>query len=145
MVLLAGGKLLSRYYVLGLNCEPCLSQTLFLVSKGSQPERGDYVAFRFLVPGDRYHPYGQVFVKRVAGRSGDLLQVQGRDFWLNGSWLGEAREQDSQGRQVGHFAWVGPVPGGKFFALGDGLASYDSRYWGFVDETWVIGRATPLI
>jgi len=79
LALLGTGKLLSRYYVLGLNCEPCLSQTLFLVSKGSQPERGDYVAFRFLVPGDRYHPYrhgyGYEAVWRYNGRRDYALKV----------------------------------------------------------------------
>jgi len=145
VLLLAGGKLLSRWYVLGLNTEPCLSQTLFLVSKGSQVERGDYIAFRFLIPDDRYHPYGQVFVKRVAGKPGDLLQVYGRNFWLDGSWIGQARERDSRGRLVGHFAWNGAVPNGKLFALGEGPQSYDSRYWGFVNETWVIGKAIPLV
>jgi hypothetical protein len=33
---------------------------------------------------------------------------------------------------------------GKYFAYAPAPRSYDSRYWGFVDESWIVGKATPL-
>ncbi|MFH0810118.1 MAG: signal peptidase I [Pseudomonadota bacterium] len=143
--LLAGARVVSRHYVLGLNLEPCLKQRLFIiVCKDARPRQGDFVSFRFMVAGDRYHHFGQVFIKRVAGVPGDELSVQGRSYLLNGVHVGNARRHDSQGRPVGHFSWSGRIPAGKYFAMGDSPDSYDSRYWGFVNEAWVIGKAVPI-
>ncbi len=36
------------------------------------------------------------------------------------------------------------IPEGKYFVVGETERSYDSRYWGFVDASWVVGRACPV-
>jgi type IV secretory pathway protease TraF len=37
------------------------------------------------------------------------------------------------------------IPEGKHFVIGGTERSYDSRYWGLVDASWVVGRAYPVI
>ena len=46
-----------------------------------------------------------------------------------------------QAKTLGDFGPI-TVPPNKLFVLGDNRNdSYDSRYWGFVDFSWVIGQA----
>lgn len=37
------------------------------------------------------------------------------------------------------------IPHGKYFVTTPNQRSYDSRYWGLVDEKDIVGKATPLI
>lgn len=37
------------------------------------------------------------------------------------------------------------IPKGKYFVMSPAIRSYDSRYWGLVDESWIIGKAHPLL
>ncbi len=36
------------------------------------------------------------------------------------------------------------IPEGKYFVIGETERSYDSRYWGLIDASWVVGRACPV-
>lgn len=36
------------------------------------------------------------------------------------------------------------IPKGKYFVMSPAARSFDSRYWGLVDESWIIGKAYPL-
>lgn len=126
------------------------------------PRRGDLVTFP--------NPVDEVlYVKRVVGVPGDVVALRRGRFWLNGSPVPvEPREAgpfadalvDEPPGQA--FAWeflparphalmtwerggpdFGPVqvPNGFFFVMGDHRSnSFDSRYWGFLDERRVWGR-----
>jgi len=39
----------------------------------------------------------------------------------------------------------GVIPKGKFFVSSGAVRSYDSRYWGLIDESEGIGRAYPIL
>jgi len=36
------------------------------------------------------------------------------------------------------------IPEGKLFVEGDTKYSFDSRYWGFVDKSEIVGRVIPI-
>ena len=91
-----------------------------------------------------YWEYGTLFAKRFVGCPGDVLSVRGKDFRLNGKKTASATGKDSEDREVGVFRFDGVIPEGMYFVLGDGPRSYDSRYWGFVKKSWVVGRGFPL-
>ena len=54
-----------------------------------------------------------------------------------------AFETDTTGKQL-PLVKPGPIGKGKYFVAGDSPRSYDSRYWGTIDEKEIIGKAFPL-
>src|SRR5262249_50195310 len=120
---------------------------------------GDVVVIRY--PLDRR----QTFVKRVIGVPGDRIRISNKVVYRNGSMLNEpyavhktdvmdpyrdnfpgeptaplsAAADDMLRSHVGKGEVV--VPDGSYFVLGDNRDnSFDSRYWGFVSATDLIGK-----
>jgi signal peptidase I len=125
-------------------------------------ERGDIVAF--LYPEDTR----EIYVKRVIGVPGDRIRIVNGDVIRNGRRLVEpytqhiAEQQDSWANNfpAGPNLYTSPrghemferhvengevvVPAGALFAMGDNRDnSADSRYWGFVPRSYVVGK--PLV
>jgi|UniRef100_A0A7C3LX09 signal peptidase I len=106
----------------------------------SGPRRGDVVVFRY--PKDE----SKDFIKRVIGLPGDHIQVRGKKVFVNGTPLSENYVQylqpfvtDEPTRDVMKEV---VVPAGSYFVMGDNRDdSYDSRYWGFVRENKILGKA----
>jgi signal peptidase I len=104
--------------------------------------RGDVVVFVF--PPDPTKD----FIKRVIGIAGDTIQVKNGVVWLNGQPMPDphahfevAAADRSDVSPRDNFGPV-TVPPGKLFMMGDNRdRSYDSRFWGFVDDDEVEGRA----
>lgn len=127
------------------------------------PERGDIVVFRY--PEDPSTP----FIKRVIGVPGDEIIYYQKTLFVNGKKVDEELigEYDSYGSakmMIGNLAYLEDlpdvshqilkdphrssknvkttVPEGNYFVLGDNRDnSKDSRYWGFVPEENLVGRA----
>jgi len=107
--------------------------------------RGDVVVFVF--PPDRTKD----FIKRVIGVPGDAIQVKDGHVWLNGQSMndlhGHFEVADRDRSPVSPRDNFGPVqvPPGKIFVMGDNRdRSYDSRFWGFVDQNDVEGKALVI-
>jgi len=123
---------------------------------GSSPQRGDIVVFHppaSLVckvntpvtepcPKSTSTPSNQYFVKRVMGLPGDHLWIEDGHPVING-------------REIRHEPYITPcanstscempvvitVPPGEYYMLGDNRGdSDDSRYWGPVPQSWIIGE-----
>lgn len=129
----------------------------------NQPERGDVFVFR-------YPENPKVFfVKRMMGLPGDSIEIRDGILFINQQavpsremdkteqdWVSLPDEDDfmylreSLGKSYS-VRWrkdmvtqFGPVqvPAGHYFAMGDNRnQSHDSRFWGFVPEKYLIGRA----
>jgi signal peptidase I len=104
--------------------------------------RGDVVVFVF--PPDPTKD----FIKRVIGVAGDTIQVKNGAVWLNGQPMadphGHYEVAPGDRSEISPRDNFGPVtvPPGKLFMMGDNRdRSYDSRFWGFVDDDQVEGRA----
>src|SRR5271170_4067782 len=125
--------------------------------------RGDIVVFNYPVNPEQH------FVKRVIGVPGDRVRLINKQVFVNGvplkepyvrfnrpaddlfrdnfprlnvtpgltpEWWVELRKLVEDGQLI--------VPEGHYFVMGDNRDdSYDSRYWGFVPQTNIIGR--PLL
>jgi signal peptidase I len=109
------------------------------------PHRGDVIVFVF--PADR----SKDFIKRVIAVGGDSVEVRNGIVFLNGRQIPDPHSRLEVALQdrspVSPRDNFGPVmvPAGKLFVMGDNRdRSYDSRYWGFVAETDVEGRALYL-
>ena len=120
-----------------------------LMSEAKHPERGDLVVFRF--PEDR----SAVFIKRCIGLPGETVEVRGTTVVVNGSPLtepyakflkAEFSSDADPGMTDPRGTW-GPqtVPVDMYFVLGDNRDnSRDSRYWGFVPQEDLLGRAVVV-
>jgi len=97
------------------------------------PSRGDIVVFK--------SPHGENkdYVKRCVGLPGDVIEIKRGFVYVNGKELLLAgvdvqRDYDSFGPVT--------VPENEYFVLGDNRAhSTDSRYWGYVPQDDLIGKA----
>jgi signal peptidase I len=95
--------------------------------------------------------FEDAYVKRVVGMPGDSISVKRGRVWINGSQLPEpylpgtddCRNSDDINTDC-NFPNAITVPAGHYFMMGDNrndAASYDSRYWGPIPESSVIGEA----
>ena len=131
-----------------------------LLSYGA-PKRGDIAVFRY--PRD---PYRLVYVKRVVGLPGDHIVYRNKRLQINGEvqaqkLLGEKgysshRMETLDG--VEHAIYVDTasystqdeidlvVPEGHYFMMGDNRDnSADSRTWGPVSESMLVGQGTLVL
>ena len=134
--------------------------------KFSQPSRGDVVVFRFPENRDVF------FIKRLVGLPGDQITVQNGQISVNGKpWslapvqAGSFEDEDdfnyyheSTSEEKSHvirlftkYQHLLPeekkyvVPEHFYFVMGDNRdQSHDSRFWGFVAEELIVGRASLI-
>jgi len=127
------------------------------------PARGDIMVFRFP------HDPKMHFVKRVVGLPGDMVETRGGDVYINGKLMPQTADgqyefkngfkrnvkldklvEDLDGVEhnilldrTRHSRDIKQVvPEGQYFVMGDNRNySNDSRYWGFVPDKNVVGRA----
>ncbi len=159
--LLVGDFILVNKFAYGLRL-PVLNTKILDVG---EPKRGDVFVFRY--PENPKEDY----IKRVIGLPGDEITYRNKVLYVNGTQVEETdlglyagasepghrmdgalvKQEDLTG--VPHKilevpqAWIGhegtwKVPAGKYFAMGDNRDnSADSRFWGFVPEENLVGRA----
>ncbi|MEB2479014.1 S26 family signal peptidase, partial [Citrobacter freundii] len=64
---------------------------------------------------------------------------------INGSMVGEGLALAAEsGHTEQELTRSGVVPNGRLWMMGRTRYSFDSRYWGSLDESQIIGRAYPL-
>ncbi len=134
--LMEGDRILVNKVLYGIKI-PSTSWRLPAIRK---PQRGDMVVFH--APDDRHRD----FIKRLAAVGSDEVEIRDMRLWINGRPLTEPpvfRQMNYYNR--GPYGEAGKpikVPPGCYFFLGDNSASSrDSRYWGFLPESQIIGRA----
>jgi conjugal transfer pilin signal peptidase TrbI len=106
--------------------------------------QGGIVAFAALGL-DPYFRDGQTIIKRAAGVPGDRVEVGLGAVRINGAAVGEGLAlAPALGRSPSEFLRHDTVPPGRLWMMGATADSFDSRYWGFLPEDQVIGRAYAL-
>lgn len=133
----------------------------------SDPQRGDVMVFR--TPVDKKTNY----IKRVIGLPGDKIRYQNKMLYINNKpmseeFIGELNRLEMYQEQLGevkHNIYKAPsapynrnprspqnlgegewvVPEGSYFVMGDNRDnSNDSRFWGFVPDEMIVGKAFAI-
>ncbi len=106
------------------------------------PQRYDVIVFKY--PEDQ----SKNFIKRVMGIGGDVMEIKDKAVYINGELTDASFTRHSDDRIIPMGADprdnYGPitVPEGNVLVLGDNRDdSHDSRYWGFVDNDIIKGKA----
>ena len=95
------------------------------------PKRGEVIVFHF--PRDP----SKDFVKRVIGLPGEEVEIQQGKVYINGQALTEPYLDRLDTSRVGPMR----LKEKEYFVLGDNRrSSNDSRIWGPVSETYVVGK-----
>lgn len=124
----------------------CLPDTRFYLIDTFNKDiwRGDLIAFR----AERMAPFfkdGQVIVKIATGISGDHIKVDSRQTTLNGSLIIEGLPLVKKLKQPSSaFNRDVIIPTAAYWVTGQTPKSFDSRYWGYVYDHQVIGRAYAI-
>lgn len=133
-----GDHILVNKFIYGVKL-PFVRTTLIPVG---EPERGDIIVFKYPEQPDKD------FIKRVIGVPGDTVQIKEKRVFINGQpanqHYGVHTDQNIIPGQVNHRDNFGPktVPEGAYFVMGDNRDnSYDSRFWGFVEQSAIKGEA----
>lgn len=136
--MLVGDHLLVNKFIYGIRV-PFTDLRLPMVRA---PKQGDVIVFRY--PMDR----SKDFIKRVIGVPGDVIEIRDKQVFVNGRPCISPHEvhKDSRifSRDAGLRDNFGPVlvPEDSWFVMGDNRDdSHDSRFWGFVKKTDLVGLA----
>ena len=134
-VLMPGDKI----FVSKLTYGPKIPFTKLRIKGFRKPERGEVVVF--IPPHDRKKAY----IKRLIGLSGDVIVLKDGNVYVNDKILVDPRIARNYYYNQGELAEGAKkivVPEGKYFFLGDNsIASLDGRFWGFVQESDILGKA----
>jgi signal peptidase I len=129
---------------IGINTNKSLDGSVYIVNRLKKHfKKGDLVVFYF--KGSKYYPPKYRMIKLIRCLPRDTLSAKGRNFYCNNRFIGEAKQRDKQGKDTPLFVWDGMIPEGRYFVMGTHIDSYDSRYWGFVEQKDIIGKAYLLI
>ena len=111
----------------------------------SSVRRGDVVVFKFPKDPERD------FIKRVIGLPGDKIELKRKTVYVNGQALTEPyahflessrAETEPVSDDVRQDYGPVTVPSDQYFMMGDNRDnSEDSRYWGFLPQSYVKGKA----
>ena len=146
-VLISGvGTALSSRWGFALNETESLPNWAFAVDKADRaPKRGEY--FVFVARANPYYPAGMQFTKKVVGVPGDIVTVTAsRDFFINGQFVGHAKERSKRG-DIAVMSDPGVIPAGHYFVVTPHPDSLDSRYKmiGLIDHSRLVGKASPVM
>jgi signal peptidase I len=84
-----------------------------------------------------------ILVKRVIGLPGETISSQGNTVYINGKPLAEPWLPS--GTQLGRAIQKQVIPAGRYFMMGDNRSiSCDSRYWGTIPGSSMIGKVLVL-
>lgn len=128
-----------RLFVNKLAYGPLFPFTKFRFPGFTKPQRGDVIVFRYPVTKDKD------YIKRLIAFGGEEVEIKQGKVWIDGKEIDQGPLSKIYYYNRGEYAKEGlsiKVPEGQLFVMGDNsLSSHDSRYWGFVPEALVIGKA----
>ncbi|MFH2056776.1 MAG: signal peptidase I [bacterium] len=138
--LLVGDYLLADKFVFGMQV-PLLNLRLPSIR---EPQVGDVVVFHHADQPEKN------FIKRIIARGGDWVEIVDKQVMVNGQAIEESGYVQHEDSMIASGLLLRPrdnfgplqIPADNYFLLGDNRDhSTDSRFWGCVPRSEIIGRA----
>jgi len=133
--LMIGDRILVNRFIYGLRI-PLTTNRFF---KFKTPQRGDIIVFNY--PEDPK----RAFIKRLIAKEGDVVEIKDGKIYINSKLFQHNSVKNIYYYNRGDFGLIDQkivVPKDSYYVLGDNSrSSRDSRYWGFVPDKYLIGRA----
>ncbi len=137
-----GDHILVNKFIYGIKLRIPFTALNYTLIPISSPKRNDVVVFIF--PKET----NKDFIKRVIGLPGDTVQIKDKKVYINNQPLTDSHGTFTDQRIIPEMEQprdnTGPIviPSNMFFVMGDNRdESYDSRFWGFVDQKQILGQA----
>jgi conjugative transfer signal peptidase TraF len=93
----------------------------------------------------RYLPLSVPVLKRIAAEGSDVVCESSGVVRINARIVAYALPRDGRGRQLDSWSGCRSLAADEYYLLGrDSAASFDSRYFGPVTASALVGRAIPL-
>lgn len=133
-----GDHILVNKFIFGVKI-PYIGKTIISYKN---PDHGDIIVFRYPEDPDKD------FIKRVIGLPGDIIESKNKKVYVNqipiNNDVGVHSQSNIIPRHQNPRDNFGPltVPAESYFVMGDNRDnSYDSRFWGFVEQHAIKGKA----
>jgi conjugal transfer pilin signal peptidase TrbI len=125
----------------------CLYASFFLVDKWDKSvSKGELAAFVMNSP-NAIHGVGGKWIKKVAATEGMTVHVDQDKTVIAGIEVVDLSLNYSLqylGMSISDIQTDWLIPAGEFFMMGETISSYDSRYWGTVKQSDIIGKAYAI-
>jgi signal peptidase I len=133
-----------KIFVIKFTYGPKIPFTHLRLPRLAKLRRGDVIVF--VPPLEKNKPWfkRKQYVKRLIGLENDRILIKDGNVYINDKRVVDPRIAKNYYYNQGEYGREEEivVPEGKYFFLGDNsISSFDSRYWGFVDEEDILGRA----
>jgi len=133
------------------NASPSVPTGLYRIEPGARPRVGDLVALRpspalarFMAE-RQYVEAGALLMKPVAATAGARVCREGNDVTIDGRRVATALARDRRGRALPRWQGCHALGADQLFLIAPAMPdSFDSRYFGPVDRSGVVGRALPV-
>jgi signal peptidase I len=113
--------------------------SLFLIQ--DKNKSNDYVIFKYNSIDYKSYHKDKLFIKKVGCDSGQHLSVKDHKVVCDKKIIATVFEKNGEGDILPSFYYDGIIPDNKFFALGEHVRSFDSRYFGLVEKIQITNSA----
>lgn len=124
----------------------CLPYTLYIVdTHDQQVERDSYYAYRARGM-EPFFEDGTLAGKQFVGMPGDKIRVGEHQTFINGTphRNGALHLIDKLEQSVEETKRTVTLGEDEYFGMGTTMTSYDSRYWGTINQDQIYGRVYPI-
>jgi signal peptidase I len=141
--------LLQPHQVNGKSMEPNFQTGDYVLTdkisyRFGSPQRGDVVVFHAPASANCPQGTGCDFIKRVIALPNETVEVKNGQFYINSDPLNESYIPDSMNTEAGNYIRSNSVTlnSDEYFVIGDNRPySSDSRAWGPIDKSMIVGKA----
>lgn len=133
--LIEGDRIFVNRFIYGLR----VPFTTVRILKFYYPRKGDVIVFNY--PEDP----SRAFVKRLIAKGGDVVEIKDGKVYVNSQEFISPATKNIYYYNRGNYGLIDQkivVPKNCYYVLGDNSgSSKDSRFWGFVEDKYLIGQA----